>query len=180
MSEATAWHEAGHAVAQFFLRTMPGVRRVTIVPTKDLLGHMAGQYSPAFRKRQRAGDWGPHTEVRHYEEIIMLLAGGIAERRATGRASHVGARLDYEHAADFALAASGNDAMANALLRWLRLRAEALLEMHWEDVKAVAVALMQENTLNSSRLREVILGSHTAIEGSIDGERRGPGRANGC
>jgi len=44
--------------------------------------------------------------------------------------------------------------MANALLRWLGFRAEALLETHWEDVKAVTVALLLEKTLNSSRLWE--------------------------
>jgi len=139
------------------------------VPEKNSLGHTADWYSPAFWKRLRAGDWSPRTEVRQYEEIITLLAGGLAERRATGRASHIGARSDYEKAADFAFVASGNDAMANALLRWLRLRSEALLEAHWEDVKAVTVALLQEKTLKSSRLREVI----------FDSARGGPGRRPG-
>jgi hypothetical protein len=156
--EATAWHEAGHAVAAVFLPTVPKVRRVTIVPDEKAgsLGHTLHWYTEAFWRNLDEGGWSPRTQVRMHEEIIMLLAGGFAEKRKTGRANHVGARSDYAKAADLVLGASADERTAHAMLRWLRCTAESLVEVHWKQIGAVAAALLREKTINGARLREIM------------------------
>ena len=49
--EATAYHEAGHAVAQLFLGL--GLKRVTIVPDKEggMLGHTRAWLNPTLQHR---------------------------------------------------------------------------------------------------------------------------------
>jgi ATP-dependent Zn protease len=96
--EATAYHEAGHAVIALALRR--GLSRVTIVPDDEAgsLGHCAGT---------RTGEWfQPDVDrsgrARRFIEdrVIILFAGFHAEHRFAGRRNHRGAASDWQAAGD--------------------------------------------------------------------------------
>lgn len=147
---ATAYHEAGHAVVGFYSRHMPKVRRVSIVPDSKngTVGHVVHHPSPAFVRQLEEGDWNAAIEVRFYEQIRTLYAGGVAERRFTGRRNHVGGRGDYEIISELAVHVSGGGGpVTQALLRWLRLSAEAYVTARWREIEAVAGALVEHKVL---------------------------------
>src|SRR5207249_5237329 len=97
-------------------------------------------FSPTYLRQLNEGDSSAPVRLRLEEECIVLLAGGIAEKRATGRYNHVGARSDREKAADLALHVGGDDRGASAFLKWLSLRAEGLVNVRWRGIEAVAKA----------------------------------------
>lgn len=155
---ATAYHEAGHAVAAYFLRRVGKVRCVSIIPDseRETVGHTAHWSTPAFWRALNRGEWPDHARCRFEDEVVVLLAGGSAERRFAGRADHIGARSDYEKAADFAIAATGSKRAANAFLRWLQVTTEDLVTLRWPAIQAVAAALVEHKRLSGACVRKVI------------------------
>ena len=84
----TAIHEAGHAVAMYFLPTAEEVRHITIVPRGNSLG--ATWHFPK-------DDTVNMTRNEMYERIVFLLGGRVAEDLFTGDIS-VGASNDIDRA----------------------------------------------------------------------------------
>lgn len=162
--ERIAFHEAGHFVAGLHTEGAPTARRVTIVP--DAKGEALG----------RVDDWRrPSLNIETFESgrdrlrceahIVCLLAGDVAEKRAAGRSSHVGARHDVESANNVAFSVVGGDEReARAYLRWLNIRTQNLIAFAWPDVEAAARALLERKTLSGKELRDIVLRS-SALEG---------------
>ncbi len=88
----TAIHEAGHAVAMFFLPTHDPVRHITIIPRGQSLG--ATWYLPR-------DDSSNLTRNQMYEQIVSLLGGRVAESLFLGDIS-VGASNDIDRATKLA------------------------------------------------------------------------------
>jgi len=88
----TAIHEAGHAVARYFLPTQNDVLSITIVPRGRSLG--ATWYIPR-------DDAANLTRNQMYEEIVSLLGGRVAEALYLGDIS-VGASNDIDRATKLA------------------------------------------------------------------------------
>ncbi len=88
----TAIHEAGHAVAMYFLPTHDPVRHITIIPRGQSLG--ATWYIPR-------DDSSNLTRNQMYEQIVSLLGGRVAEALFLGDIS-VGASNDIERATKLA------------------------------------------------------------------------------
>jgi len=88
----TAYHEAGHALATYFLPGQDPVHQISIIPRG-----MAGGYTmslPAEDKSYRAkGDM--------LDDIVVLLGGRVAEAKVLGDIS-TGASNDIERATDIA------------------------------------------------------------------------------
>jgi hypothetical protein len=96
---------------------------------------------------------------RRVEAHIMGFCAGIAaEARLTGRRNWRGAEGDHEKAGELALAVSGSAEEAEAYVRWLALRTEALLAapMYWLAVEAVAAALLERRRLSGPEARGLI------------------------
>ena len=136
---------------------MPKLKRVTIKPTAGTLGHCRHFSTPAFRPDV---DSTPRTLVRIQEEIVALLAGAAAEKRFAGRAHHRAAASDYDAAADLALRLVASSRSANALLKWLGIVSEDLVEFRWREIVAVAHELLERGMLNSKAVRRTIIGIH--------------------
>ena len=88
----TAYHEAGHALATYFLPGQDPVHQISIVPRG-----MAGGYTmslPAEDKSYRAKN-------DMLDDIVVLLGGRVAEARVLGDIS-TGASNDIERATDIA------------------------------------------------------------------------------
>ncbi len=88
----TAIHEAGHAVAMYFLPTHDPVRHITIIPRGQSLG--ATWYLPK-------DDSANLTRNQMYEQIVSLLGGRVAEALFLGDIS-VGASNDIDRATKLA------------------------------------------------------------------------------
>ena len=103
--KTTAFHEAGHAVAMYFLPTHDPVRHVTIVPRGQSLG--ATWYMPK-------DDSSNPTRNEMYEQIVSLLGGRVAEELFLGDIS-VGASNDIERATKLAKDMVARYGMSDAL-----------------------------------------------------------------
>ena len=90
--KTTAIHEAGHAVAMYFLPTASPVQHVTIVPRGQSLG------STWSLPKDDASNM---TRNEMYEQIVGLLGGRVAEALYVGDIS-VGASNDIERATKLA------------------------------------------------------------------------------
>jgi len=90
--KTTAIHEAGHAVAMYFLPTHDPVRHISIVPRGSSLG--ATWYLPK-------DDSSNATRNEMYEQIVGLLGGRVAEALFLGDIS-VGASNDIDRATKLA------------------------------------------------------------------------------
>ena len=90
--KTTAIHEAGHAIATYYLTTQDPVRHITIIPRGQSLGSTWSLPS---------GDSSNMTRNEMYEEIVSLLGGRVAEALFIGDIS-VGASSDIDRATKMA------------------------------------------------------------------------------
>lgn len=157
--EATAYHEAGHAVASWFHGRR--FKHATIVTDHERgsLGHV--RYAPMPKRLREDIELAMTPQTRIYCEvsIVCALAGHEAERRFAGRANNAGARGDYDHAMDLALRVCGTEDSATAFLAWLGVRTRELVGgVCWPRIEWLAKALLEQKTLQYST-------AVTAIEG---------------
>jgi ATP-dependent Zn protease len=155
IEQATAYHEAGHAVAHYLLRRAGRLREVTIVP--DAQRGTPGR-APRWTDPYDLDDgpWSDLVKVRLQHEAMVLLAGGIAERRFAGRTDQADTQSDYEKAAELALAISGSEHAADAFLDWLGTVTEDLVADRWPAVEAIAAALLQQRTLSAHDVDQLV------------------------
>ena len=88
----TAYHEAGHAVATYYLETQDPVRQVSIIPRG-----MAGGYTMSVPTEDKLYK----SKKSMLEEIVVLLGGRVAEAVVLGDIS-TGASNDIERASEIA------------------------------------------------------------------------------
>jgi hypothetical protein len=157
---ATAYHEAGHAVAAFAVgRTVPSIR---VRPGDGFNGRvmMAG-----------IGKLGPHGLVstlrqRNIAEktIIVCLAGGVAEKRFRADGQPVGDDDDREKAGQLlTLLGFHNDAQRRLFGRYLRRVARDVLAEHWYLVVILAGELVERGSM-SGRAARGFLVEHRKLE----------------
>jgi hypothetical protein len=150
--EATAYHEAGHAVVSFGVGR--GVRRVTIIPDGDSLGHITNHGLPAFHPDYKTDG----ATRRRVEQCVMIsLAGAIAEARFKGHRRRLGDGADLAQVFDLASYMVGETEELNAYVRWLWLRTRNLLEVHWPVVEHFAAELLARRHLTGREARAVWL-----------------------
>lgn len=152
--KATAYHEAGHAVAAFFLGFK--TRQVTVKPGKDYSGlhsEMGRHYLEGLDCREIT----PLVRDRIERRVIVRLAGAAAQRRFNRRSyRHYHADDDHQQAVDllFRIASSGKE--VTAYCRWLGIRTENIVACHWQEIKNVADALIEQETLDGATITQVI------------------------
>ncbi len=152
---ATAYHEAGHAVAAYRL-DIP-VTRATIEADDDSLGSVvhANLHRRVYRALE-AGPITPQTRDKIERHMIIALAGGIAEKQYCNRGNYVGSKRDRHSVVDFAIALSNSTAEAEAYLKWLQQRTINLIQRNWNAVDAVTERLLALTTLSGDEVATVI------------------------
>jgi ATP-dependent Zn protease len=150
----TAYHEAGHAVAAFFLGLRIGRKRVTVIPdkVKQTLGatHVLSQ----LRERPDVSV-STRTHVQIENRAVVCMAGDIAEKKfRPGR--HYGGQTDLKHAFNLLESISRSDEITEARLNVAILEARSLVELRWREITAVANALVERKTLTAEQVSEVI------------------------
>jgi ATP-dependent Zn protease len=142
--EATAYHEAGHAVIALALGRP--VHRVTILADRDRLGTCAFGKA-VFRPSE---DWLER-------EALIALAGLAAEARFTGVYALDGAAKDRQYVAGLARQRAGAAGKAERLERRLLSKVEYLLgrEENWRAVERLAAELLRAGTVSGRAARHL-------------------------
>jgi len=160
--ERTAYHEAGHAVAAYVFKRP--IDKLTIVPDADSYG--AAHY--------RAG-WFDHlkpdvqitirTRERLEAGIVCGLAGTAAEMIFAGPEAEKLAGTDLAQVATCADYLTGGIEEAEAYLKWLVIRTDALLqrEPRWSCVEVLAAALLKRRHLSGRRARQIIRSTERSV-----------------
>jgi hypothetical protein len=147
--EATAYHEAGHAVCSLALGK--AFKLVTIAPEGNLLGYCKGVVyrggqrleMDVYERNNRARDWIE-------KSVKVSLGGNVAERIFTGRNNFAGARGDFSNACDLLshLCGYGNgeiEAYFNLLM--IRTRDILTTPRNWLAVERLAAELLDKRTV---------------------------------
>lgn len=143
MSEkrATAYHEAGHAVAYILLDRK--FDYVTIVPGGGFAGHLSGgQYEGKVKRLIN-------------KEVIILLAGEVAEQICLGMdgGSFLGGGSNDMIQAEECISRAYRDYdVAMERMRELQQETWGLLMQNEKAIKAVATALMKQKTLTHAQV----------------------------
>ena len=137
----TAYHEAGHAVmALVFDRP---VQKVSILPDQRRLGHCE------LRKGVSRS-----SQDRLEADILILLAGVVAEAMHSGAYNWTGAAMDLQSVRRLAVMRSGQG-QADKLTRRLLAKTEHLLQQtrHRNAVNTIAAELIGKKTISGRTAR---------------------------
>jgi len=129
---ATAFHEAGHAVTALALGRP--VQQVSIIAKQNRLGQI----------KMKKGRFRP-TKDWLEDEILILLAGPVAEALHTGTYDWAGAAQDLRDARRLSISRAGSERKAEKLEQRLLSKTEHLLsdDGHWAAVEMVAAELLR-------------------------------------
>lgn len=177
--EATAYHEAGHAVAGVMLGVEFTV--LSIVARGNKLGRV--DFGP-FRRRhavqiRQVRSWTPemqgYARSRQDRFVTVVLAGPCAHRHFTPRGCwRQGGSSDIERAMEMLeRQADGNRMMATAHFRLLWRRAEAVVNTYWVTIDAVAKAALEHRRLSHQDVLQAMMDAHPAWLKSSHGPRAG-------
>lgn len=149
-----ALHEAGHAVASYYLGTP--LQYSTIVRRGRFSGHTR-QRRVRFDRRG-VFDKSPDGRDRAERHILVALAGVVAQGRyAPDPRCLRGSDSDIELAMKLFWHISERDAEArHHYFSLLYRRTQLLIENHWQDVLAVASTLVQRKTLSAEEIADLI------------------------
>jgi ATP-dependent Zn protease len=142
--EATAYHEAGHAVMALALGRP--VACVSTLPTREFLGTC--EFGKAvFRPSE---DWLER-------ELLIALGGIAAEAIRTGEYAWDAASRDRDYAEDLALQRAGNPRKAERVLRRALAKAEHLLSRgeNWRAVERLAAELLRLGEVSGRAARHI-------------------------
>src|SRR3954469_18994985 len=141
--EATAYHEAGHAVVALALDRP--VHRVSVLPNRDRSGQCEfgkGVFRPSE-------DWLER-------EILIALAGVAAEARRTGTYAWDEADRDLRYARRLLLQRASERSLERHERRMLA-KVEHLLadEGHWRAVERIAAELLKQGVISGRAARHL-------------------------
>jgi len=145
--EATAYHEAGHAVAYF--RLGKRIRKVTIVPNGEYQGCCFGYGK--YPELNGSVEITPGIEKKVEQEIIILFAGSIAQAKYLGRNPRGWSKFhDVDTAINLGMGVNGSMKTTEAYLNWLFVATKEMFnqEKTWTEVGAIAQELLKKKTLS--------------------------------
>jgi hypothetical protein len=166
--EATAYHEAGHAIAAWRLDAR--VFRVTIEPDEDSLG--ATHHSNPMKKADFEGiEWGftsARAQRRAENSMLISLAGTAAQRRHNPRGVRVPhGKSDREQVYEILSRLCGpSPEMFRAYYRLMDLQARAFVRtpVNWQAIEILANELLRVRTLSGKSLRAFIISDCFALK----------------
>ena len=162
-SAIIAYHEAGHAIAQWRLGFK--IKKVTIIPK----GEVAGSVSYKRSLRISRLEWETPTGKllgRYHDLIVTTLAGEEAQRRFSPRSVRRDRSAgDYRSVNELLFRLHGEaEPERFAAFRYLQLRARNFVNhpQNWILIEALAKALLKHQTLSGEEVDQVIQASFEA------------------
>jgi hypothetical protein len=146
---ATAWHEAGHAVMALALGRP--VQKVTIAPAQQPAGGaQLGACKIQKGRFKPSDDWLE-------DEVLILLAGMVAEARFTDEYCQFGAAQDLRHVRRLLQNRANNDRQLERLERRLLDKTEHLLsdDANARALQLIAAELEQKTTISGRTARHL-------------------------
>lgn len=142
--EATAFHQAGHAVAALFHQ----------VPFEQVSLHPEEGLGMTLLEQCTQADWENEPKHRQEATLIVILAGEMAEKKAAGKLSN-GVGSEGARVAALLGTLEGSEEIARAYHRYLVLKTRALLDHPyvWEMAGKVAGRLLHSQTLDFVQLK---------------------------
>jgi hypothetical protein len=143
-NEATAFHQAGHAVAALYHQL--SFDQITL-DVEECLG---------MTLLEQCTQPGWENEPKHRQEaaLIVILAGEMAEKKAASKLSkRVGIEAGW--VIEVLSALEGSEDIARAYYRYLALKTQALLDHPyvWETTEKVAGQLLQTHSMDFVQLK---------------------------
>ena len=89
-------------------------------------------------------------------EIILSLAGCVAEAKITGEYNHIGASADYNDAVIFAGWVTDSTEETEAYIAWLFEKTKNVLWRRWDAVELLADELLKRREIGYKTAREII------------------------
>ena len=155
--EATAYHEAGHAVVALAQRLR--VEGVTIKPSKGNHGHATTSLDELKGVLMNGEVAGRRLRNQIEKHMRQSLAGSMSQRRfrsSSYRSHH--SRDDDEFVADLSGYLGLPPEEANVRIAQVGDETECLVKEHWPEIVAVATALLERETLSAPELRRIVSG----------------------
>lgn len=152
---ATAYHEAGHAVAAVLLGLQ--LVRVSIAPTPERgsVGHT--EVKPLRRVLPTGGEASPHQRFNADVILMMTIAGRVAESHFVGEDR----KPDYddlERINELFGQLCLTDREADAYQHWITIRVKTKLvnNLNWRGVVALAEALVEFEIIDGDYATDII------------------------
>jgi hypothetical protein len=147
--EFLAFHEAGHAVMAVILGRP--IRRASIRRRHGMAGHVDFEHATSGLVEVSA-EHRPLIE----SDVLVLLAGRAAECERTlgSPPSHAG--FDRENARALLKVLEDCDEVVSSWMRYLLVRAQAMLQEEWPLVYSVARALMRDEELDRDGIARAV------------------------
>ena len=155
--QATAYHEAGHAFADWHFNFR--VKRASIVANQkgNSAGHVLTKTGLPFRSLEYTSPSGARIG-RFHEHVVSLLAGQAAQqhyRRSSVRSYH--AASDRNAIADILSTLHSTSELPH-VIRYLDAKARNLIEcpMHWFVIQHLAAELLRRKTMTGEEVETTI------------------------
>jgi hypothetical protein len=147
--ELLAFHEAGHAVMAVILGRR--IRRASIRRRRDLNGYVDYENATS-RVLGITSEHRPLIEI----DVLVLLAGRAAECELTLGSPRSHAGLDRHNARALLGILEPREEVVSSWMRYLLVRAQAMLQDEWSLVYAVARALMRDEELTGDAIARIV------------------------
>lgn len=170
-----AYHEAGHAVAAHCLEWT--FKHISTHPEKESDGRVE------FAHREPAPSWTAEGAKQCDEEIMVLMAGIVAQSILRGRPNYDPTDVPTSHSDSVKVARIARqrcliqlrlevygDKEMSAYLRWLRIRTFNLLKAKWGAVEALAGRLLERKRLTYDEAVEAMKQGPSYFMQHVDGD----------
>lgn len=164
---ATAFHEAGHAVACIYEHVQ--LLTVSIAPTKNSDGRVG--HRNILHGCEIEGEDKPHHRLRMERLVLIALAGPAAERRFSPKGYRgYGGKGDLQFAFELVSKFVGTGEEYNAYFHLLEIRTRDFLHRPgvWDQITALASSLLEEKTITPKRTLSIV---HAAYQQSMKSAR---------
>ena len=153
---STAYHEAGHATCNYWfgmkmkaiwIEQEEGevIRTPLLAEDDEVEFWKAKKEGKSYPKNHR--EWLDH-------QAVSNLAGPIAEEEFNPRYDYLASESDYEAVENLGILWEVGDA-----LKWeeeVKNKAKQFVQEHWDEITAVAEALLEHQTLTGDQVEQII------------------------
>jgi|SRR5580704_4334326 hypothetical protein len=157
--EATAYHEAGHAVVRYLLAFEP--KSVTISSTRN--AQNAAKYGDPLRGIRLDTDGSGRAGMRLEKAIRISYAGPLAEKKYSVHWRVTNGAYDFGRIEELGLIACDNSRnQAKLFLHWLEVATQEMVDTHWAAIERVAKRLLVHDRLAGAHISAVMRGAYSA------------------